>query len=73
MTLSRGKMKKLHPMGKIYDRAKTYAYRKCGLSKEIDLMYFDMVVSAYLAGYKSALREDIRQYKENTDDKRRSN
>lgn len=51
-------------MGKVYDRAKTYAYRKCGLSKEIDLMYFDMVVSAYLAGYKSALRKNIRQYKE---------
>ena len=26
-------------MGKVYDRAKTYAYRKCGLSKEIDLIY----------------------------------
>lgn len=50
-------MKKLHPMGKVYDRARQHAYLKCGLSKEIDMMYFDMVVNAFLAGYKSAMRE----------------
>ncbi len=54
------KLKVIHPMQKVRARARQYAYSKCGLNKEDDFIYFDCCVNAYLAGYKSAIRETKR-------------
>lgn len=43
-------------LDKVRDRARHYVYKK-GLNKEVDLIYFEFAVNAYLAGYKSAIRE----------------
>lgn len=54
------KLKVLSPMGKVKARAEAFARVKCGLSKKDDFIYFDCCVNAFLAGYKSAIRETKR-------------
>lgn len=41
---------------KVIRRARWYAY-DTGLRKEIEPIDYDMVVNAFIAGYKSALRD----------------
>lgn len=51
------KLKVIHPMQKVRARARQYAYLKCGLNKKDDFFHFGCCVNAYIAGYKSAIRE----------------
>lgn len=55
------KLKILSPMGKVKARAEQFARNKCGLSKKDDFIYFDCVVEAFCAGYRSAVREEKRK------------
>lgn len=48
-------------MGKVKARAEQFARNKCGLSKKDDFIYFDCVVEAFCAGYRSAVREEKRK------------
>lgn len=54
------KLKVIHPIQKVRARAMQYAYSKCGLNKEDDFFHFGCCVNAYLAGYRSAIRETKR-------------